>query len=277
MKKLLTFTLVLCFMISFGQINYIGFIKNIPIEFSANIDRERVSAIYVYTAFDEPIILTGSFENGTINLFEKDAKGTKTATLTFLNFNSDSTTIEGTWKDLKTNKDLKITLTKEIDNLGEVIQAISTKDKYFKVVTDFSNVSEIKIYQKKTDKLIQKFDVACNFRGFNNIDVGDFNFDGFADFSVFETSYAGPNTSTLYFLYNPKTKKYYDSGFSGVSLEFDSKLQRIFETNQCCAGASVTTAEYKLVNNAMVLVKERCFKLDEKTQERTERKMSDCK
>ncbi len=96
------------------------------------------------------------------------------------------------------------------------------------------------------------------------------------DFSVFESSYAGPNTSRLYFLYDPKSKSYFESGFTGVSLEFDSKTKRIFERNQCCAGTSVTTAEFKVVKNKMVLIKEHCFKWDEKKQELVERKIKDC-
>ncbi|MBY0487032.1 MAG: hypothetical protein K2P85_07605 [Flavobacteriaceae bacterium] len=122
-------------------------------------------------------------------------------------------------------------------------------------------MTQVRIFQKKTDKLLQKIDVACQFWGLNNISTGDYNFDGITDFSIFESSYAGPNTSSLYFLYNPKTKKYFDSGFLGVSLEFDSKTKRIIERNQCCAGSIVTTATYKVVKNKMILEKEKCYKL----------------
>ncbi len=72
--------------------------------------------------------------------------------------------------------------------------------------------------------------------GLENITVDDYNFDGIQDFSVFETSYAGPNTSSLYFLYDLKSKKFFKSDFNGVSLEFDMKKKEIFELNQCCAG-----------------------------------------
>jgi hypothetical protein len=108
-------------------------------------------------------------------------------------------------------------------------------------------------------------------------DSADFNFDGITDFSIFESSYAGPNTSSLYFLYNPKTKKYFESGFSGTSLQFDEKGKRIIETNQCCAGSSVTTAEYKVIKNKMILEKERCFKWNDKKQALVEQKVSKCR
>lgn len=97
------------------------------------------------------------------------------------------------------------------------------------------------------------------------------------DFSIFESSYAGPNTSSLYFLYNQKTQKYFDSGFTGVSLEFDAKSKRITETNSCCAGSSVVISEYKLVKNKMILTKEKCLKWSEEKQELVERKAINCR
>jgi hypothetical protein len=178
---------------------------------------------------------------------------------------------------LKNEKQLKITLSKKAEIDDGVIQNTSIDDKYFRIVTDYQSVTEIQIFQKKTDKLIQKFNVDCQFMGLYCISTGDFNFDGLTDFSIFESSYAGPNTSSLYFLYNPKTKKYFESSFSGTSLQFDEKRKRIIETNQCCAGASVTTAEYKVINNKMVLEKERCFKWNEKKQALVEQRVSKCR
>ena len=175
------------------------------------------------------------------------------------------------------DQSLRVSLFKKEEKEDGIIQYTSMNDHYFRIVTDFQSVSEIKIFQKKTDKLIQKFDVDCQYRGFYGISTDDFNFDGITDFSIFESSYAGPNTSSLYFLYNPKTKRFIESDFSGTSLEFDAKRKRIIETNQCCAGASVITAEYKVVNNKMVLEKERCFKWSEKKQALVEQKAIECK
>ena len=179
--------------------------------------------------------------------------------MTFEKFNPESDKINGIWEDLKTGKKLIINLSKKADIAEGIIQNNCIDDKYFRIVTDYENVSEIKIFQKKSDKMIQKIDVDCRFMGLNSISIGDFNFDGITDFSIFESSYAGPNTSSLYFLYNPKTKKYFESGFSGTSLEFDQKTKRITETNQCCAGSSVTTAEYKVVKKQNGLRKRTLF------------------
>jgi hypothetical protein len=276
--KLIYFVLIFCSINSFGQINYSGFIDKYPIELLADINTSGNSyGVYVYTAFDNPISLEGNLEKEKLIFFEKDAKGNKSASITFEKFNTESETIEGIWKDLKNEKQLKITLSKKSETEGGIIQNTSINDKYFRIVTDYEGVSEIKIFQKKTDKLIQKFDVDCQFMGLYCISTGDYNFDGLTDFSIFESSYAGPNTSRLYFLYNPKTQKFFESGFSGTSLEFDAKRKRIIETNQCCAGASVTTAEYKVIKNKMILEKERCFKWNEKKQALVEQKVSKCR
>ncbi len=113
--------------------------------------------------------------------------------------------------------------------------------------------------------------------GINSISIGDFNFDGNPDFSLFEQSYAGPNTTSLYFLYDPKTHKYFNSGWEGVSLDFDFVAKKVFERNSCCAGRTQTTATYKVVQNKLILIEEHCYTWDEKTEELVERKMDECK
>jgi hypothetical protein len=264
----------------FGQTSYSGFIDKYPIELVTDIFSDgETRAIYAYSNYDEPILINGELKQSKLSLYEKDSNGKTKATLTFENFDIKSNQLEGTWKELNSNKQLKIILTKNFDiDYGEniewpareIIQPVSLKDKYFKLVISkakdnfYANVTGVKIFEKKTDKLIQQIDLECQLWGLNNISVGNFNFDGLDDFSVFEQSYAGPNTSSLYFLFNPKTGKYFKSSFEGTSLEFDQKTKRIYEHNQCCAGRSHMNAEYKVVNNKMVLVKKTCLEYDEK-------------
>jgi hypothetical protein len=124
----------------------------------------------------------------------------------------------------------------------------------------------MKIYEKKTDVLIQRIDIDNVYRGIYSVSIGDYNFDGLDDFSIFETSYAGPNTSSNYYLFDAKTKKYFLSDITGVSLEFDSKNKTIIERNQCCAGSRILINHYKLKSNKMILFKEECLVWDEKTQ-----------
>lgn len=282
MKQKITFLFLLATTFVSAQISYKGFIDKYPIEFVTDIYSDgQGMAIYAYSNYDTPIVLNAKLNGNTLVFTEKDKNDKETAKLSFKNYNAESNKLNGIWKDLNSGKELKISLMKEFDlnyngeewTEREILQPVSLKGKYFKLViskekdNSYSRVSGVKIMEKKTDKLIQKVDMECQLWGLNNVDIGDYNFDGIEDFSVFESSYAGPNTSRIYFLYNPKTGKYFESSFSGTSLEFDSKTKRIYEHNQCCAGRSVERAEYKVVHNKMVLIKKTCMEYDEKTQD----------
>ncbi len=282
-QTIIILTLFLLTFNVFGQTKYTGFIDKYPIELVTYIYSDGdARAIYTYSNYDEPIVINGELKQSKLTLYEKDNNERNKATLTFSNFDAKSNQLKGTWKELNSDKQYKITLTKVFEiNYGgniewkerEIIQPASLKDKYFKLVISkakdnfHANVTGVRIYEKKTDKLIQKIDLECQLWGLDNINVEDYNFDGITDFSVFEQSYAGPNTSRLYFLYNPKTKKYFESSFTGTSLEFDQKAKRIYEHNQCCAGRSHMNAEYKVVNNKMVLIKQTCLEYDDKAED----------
>ncbi len=284
--------LILCSFCLWGQVSYSGFIDKYPIEMVTDVYSDGdAHAIYTYTRFDDPIIVNGRFKNNVMTLFEKDVKGDTMATLTFNNFRDKSETLNGTWKNLKTGKELSIALKKDFDlddgdsvvyANREIIQPVALKQQYFKLLVSkeqgsfYPRVTGVKILEKKTHKLVQEINLDCQLMGLDNISAGDFNFDGNPDFSVFEASYAGPNTTSLYFLYDPKTSKFFNSGFEGTSLDFDAKAKRIFEHNQCCAGSIHTTSVYKVENNKMVLIEEHCYKWNEKKQDLEEREMKDC-
>lgn len=266
---------------SIAQTSYSGFIDKYPIELVTDTYSDGVvNALYVYTKFDDPIILSGKIKDGSLTLNEKDKAGKITSTLFLKNYNSNPATIEGTWKDLKTGKELKLQLTRNFDLANtsstdwkdrELLQPLALKNRYFKLVLNYTNsevtVTGVRVYEKKTDKILQHFAVNVRLWGLNNISVDDYNFDGKEDFSVFEQSYAGPNTSSIYFLYDAESDGYFESSFSGTSLEFDAKAKRIYETNQCCAGRSIEKTEYKVVNNKMVFVKKTCLEYDEKKED----------
>lgn len=292
MKKIFLAILFLGSLSAFAQVRYSGFIDKYPIEFVSNVSSSSGDGVYAYKKFNIPIYLEAKIENLALVFTEKDSNGKEAATLTFKNVDAKTVLEKGIWKDLKTGKEFEISLTKEFEfkdgnnsewKNEEVLQTAFTKKYYFKLVTEkrkedyYPKVSGIKIYDKKTNLLFQKFDFEGEFRGLNSIRKDDYNFDGNEDFSVFETSYAGPNTSSAYYLFDPKTQKYIESGFAGISLSFDQKTKTISETNQCCAGTIVTEAKYKLKNNQMVLLEEHCYKWDEKKGELVERKMQDCR
>lgn len=271
-----------------GQISYSGFIDKYPIELVTDIYADDARAIYCYKKYNDPVIINGKFKNNTLTLREETSDST---ILVFENFNSRQDTVRGTWKNLKTKQEFKIILYKNFEieegegfewKNKEIIQSVSLKNQYFKLLISknkddyYARVTGIKILDKKTNTLIQQIEMDCQLRGLENVFLGDFNFDGFQDFAVFESSYAGPNTSSLYFLYNPLNKHFFKSNFSGVSLEFDGKSKIISEHNVCCAGSIQTTALYKVVNNKMVLIEQHCYIWDEKKQDVVEHKMKDC-
>ena len=252
---------------------------------------EEAYGLYVYTKHNSPIELRGSWKAGVLKLTEKDSSGKPAATLTVPNFDPDSTTTRGTWKSLVTGRELPLTLNRRYatdrwlatdESPIELLQAEALPSIYFKTVfadhddSNSSGIMSVKLLDKKTGRLVQQVKAYGESMGMNSVSVGDYNFDGLADFSIFESHYASPNTSRLYFLYNPVTKRYVESGFTGTSLEFDAKKKRIYETNSCCAGTSVIKIEYKVVRNKMVLVAQHCYKWDDKRNELVERNPEAC-
>lgn len=284
MKQIFTIlTLFLTTLNLFGQTVYTGYIDKYPIELTTYIFSDGdARAIYAYSNYDTPMIVNGRLEKNKLTLCEKDKNENNKAKLIFKNFDKNNGQINGVWKDLKSNRQLKIKLTKKFElNFGEnieyknreILQPVSLENKYFKLIVSkekgefYPKVTGLKIIEKKTDKLTQKFELDCKLMGLENISIGDYNFDGIIDFSVFERSYAGPNTSSLYFLFDPETGKFFKSSFEGVSLDFDQKKKRIYEHNQCCGGRSHMNAIYKVVNNKMVLIERTCIEYDKKAQE----------
>ena len=284
---LLLFLILTSFTVK-SQSSYSGNLGKYPIKLIMYHYSDGVSlAYYVYDKFDTPIAINGNLKNGELNLFEKDNTGKKSATLTFKNFTENNEIINGKWVSDDKSKTYQISLKKDFDiNYGdniewiskELIQSKSTKEHYFKTIITkekgqfYGRISGVKIFRKKTDRLIQTIELDCQLFGIDNVSIGDYNFDGIEDFSVFESSYAGPNTSSIYILRNTNSEKYQISNFSGTSLDFDNESKLIYEHNQCCAGRSHMNATYKVVNNEMVLIEQKCIEYDEKKEDYIETK-----
>lgn len=266
-----------------SQSSYSGYLGKFPITLVLYHYSDGVSlAYYSYDNYDSPIIINGNLKKGELKLFEKDENGNNSATLVFENFEESNKEIKGEWIKSVDSKTYQITLKKDFDigygdNLEwtnkELLQSKSTKEHYFKTIItkekgDFSaRISGVKIFQKKTDKLIQSIKLDCQLFGMDNISVGDYNFDGIEDFSVFEASHAGPNTSSIYILRNPNSDKYLKSNFSGTSLKFDNDSKLIYEHNQCCAGRSHMNVTYKVVENKMILIEKKCLEYNEEKED----------
>ncbi|WP_206075175.1 XAC2610-related protein [Mangrovimonas spongiae] len=239
-------------------------------------------AYYVYNKYDNPIKVNGSLKEGELKLFEKDKSANTLATLIFKNFKKNDKIIKGKWTNKSNTEGLQILLKKDFDitngdnvewDTKELIQSSSTKNHYFKTIITkevgrfYGRIIGVKIFEKETDRLIQTIDLDCQLFGIDSVRIGDYNFDGIEDFSVFETSYAGPNTSSIYILRDVNSDKYIVSDFKGVSLEFDKDSKLIYEHNQCCAGRSHMNATYKVVNNTMVLVQKKCIEYDSEKED----------
>lgn len=278
--KLKLLILLLFFSISGkSQSSYSGYLGKFPITLVMYHYSDGVSlAYYFYDYYDSPITINGNLKKRELKLFEKNEDGNNSATLIFKNFEEGYKEIKGKWVKSDNSKTYQITLKKDFDigygdNLEwasmELIQSKSTKEHYFKAIITkkkgdfYARISGVKIFQKLTDKLIQTIELDCQLLGVDNVNVGDYNFDGIQDFSVFETSYSGPNTSSIYILRNLNSDKYIKSNFSGSSLEFDYNSKLIYEHNQCCAGRSHMNAKYKVINNKMVLLEKKCLKYDD--------------
>ncbi len=270
MKHLLFLLISFSAFLSFGQIRtYKGFIDKYPIQLiTYTYSDDDIRATYAYDKFDTPIWLTdGKVEKGTLSFKEGDKK------MIFSGFDPKSKTLNGYWVDPKTQKKLKVTLTKEMEfysyddtsfNNTELIQPVSAEDHYFKLLISKKAKEEVrvvgvKVYEKKTDKLIQKLSLDCQFWGLNSISVEDYNFDGILDFSVFEASYAGANTTSIYILRKKNSNQYFISEIHGVSLTFEAETKRVYEHNQCCGGRSQSSYTYKIVNNKLVLIDKECL------------------
>ena len=270
----------------FGQqASYSGVIGDSPVTFVTNIYSDGVgTAVYVYDKYDEPIRLDdGKVVKNKLSFTEKDAKKMTRATLIFDNYNGKAAELKGVWKDTKTGKTLDIKLKKDFETdygssevSGEFIQGDALPDRYFKVAVKGDRAVAVKVFEKKTDLLLQTIDVDTQQRGADGVSVGDFNFDGVQDFSIFESSYAGPNTSSLYYLYDPAQKLFADSGWEGTSFEFDEKKKIVSSTNSCCAGTSITTVTYRVVKNKLVIVTETCMQYDKKKGGLVKRPMKAC-
>jgi hypothetical protein len=237
-----------------------------------------VSAMYVYDRHDTPIALYGRAKDGVVVLHEKDGER-DVATLRFEGFAREHPTLAGTWSPVEGGKSLPISLRRDFDLERyspmfddapvEILQGASTPEHYFKVsfLPDDRDrrpyAAAVSVYRKRTDQWLQTFEVEAQPRGFQGVEVGDFNFDGVPDFSLFQHSHAGPNTSTLYFLKKPATGMYVLSDISGISLEFDAKAKRVHERNQSRAGASVMNATYRVVDDKLVLESRECLEMTE--------------
>ena len=104
-------------------------------------------------------------------------------------------------------------------------------------------------------EVLQEFDglEGMAIRGFESVEIDDFNFDGYLDVYVFGSQYAGANTSGYYFLFNTESQEFdYNSDLSSlISAYFDWSTQTVIETNQ--SGSEILQRFYAYDQNGQLL------------------------
>ncbi len=274
-----------------AQYVYKGAVDKYTVEFVMDPYSDGiVNAVYAYDRFDKPIRISGRQSDTGLLLIERSFESADTTTMHFPGGQVGADSLQGTWYNAKSGRTFPIRLARsfQLDEPGSqsykdyaLLQDAELDSMYLKVLVSRDagqdpRVTGVRLYRKGDDRLLQELRMDGSFLVLGSITTGDFNFDGYKDFSVFEQGYAGPNTSSVYFLYDPGTRKYFRSEIGGVSLEFDPVRRRIIEVNQCCAGTQMQRIEYKLVKNKMVKTASHCFKWNEKSGQLEERPAREC-
>ena len=266
-----------------AQISYSGFLGKMPIKIIIHTGYGRqVSAVYEYEKYDTPIVIDGIQQKSKLELYERNSDHSIGATLRFKNFSEASKNLQGEWLNRDSTKILPITINRDFqvdagtEKRWEIMQRPSLPEHYFRMIVTKNEygdlgVTGVKIFEKKTDRLVQVIDgLDCQYIGLDNLEVADYNFDGVPDFSIFETSYAGANTSSIYILRSPESEKYYISNIRGISLSFDANSKTILEHNEDRGGTGYADTVYKLENSEMKPISKKCFEYNEQKQKHDE-------
>ena len=225
---------------------------------SLSLTKGNYQAAYFYDKFRTPIALHQKQDAGSKMIYVETQSGKPIAEFHLNDRNND---LQGFWLSLKTGKKLEVSLSERNDERG-VIQSASFQNEYVRIKCDESDKT-VNIIDKATDNVRHTIQTGGQCRD-DELDVYDYNFDGNPDFSVFESSYAGPNTSRLYYLYDPKTRDYAPTEeLSLTSLEFDAKSKTITSTNQCCAGSRILVETYRWAGTKLKRTSAICYVLDD--------------
>ncbi len=227
-------------------------------EISMSLDGEY-SGAYFYHKYRTPIALIIKDGSNDNNFIYREMNGDDA--IAEFHLSAVDSGLEGYWVELRTGKKIPVKLS-AIDDPRGAIQIHSFEKQYVRIQCDEEKV--IHIIDKKTDDVQSTLKAEGVCSNHYDLDIGDYNFDGHLDFSVYEYSYAGPNTSRVYFLYNPGAHQYSMSDQLGMtSLSFDPKAKTVTSTNQCCAGSRIAVETYQWQASTLKLVNGVCYVLDD--------------
>jgi hypothetical protein len=164
--------------------------------------------------------------------------------------------------EFRTDEEIDEWLCKIVDetNITDyTLQLVSSKAK-----SDYSDQWVcVQIFEKTTGKFVQEIDLRENYYAMSvsgGFRGDDYNFDGYEDFSIWGGYASYDNGFSYYFLFDPETKTFFESNFDGgTNLQFHSDTKTITSSNRCCAGSQEMYQTYKLVDNKMVLLEQKCL------------------
>ncbi|MDR2081878.1 MAG: hypothetical protein LBP54_08365, partial [Campylobacteraceae bacterium] len=171
--------------------------------------------------------------------------------------------------DLKTNKFVYAGAVEEI-SIQELAQ---TKEHYIGLAYDSEEggaYKEVLIFEKPSNRLIQtiyggeskeEYDLGYSTHCFGAcLSVGDYNFDGIEDFSLFYSYSRFGGEDRTYLLYDLKKRQFFLSELGGHNLIFDNNTKTIRQDimHEVNYGAVEINAVFKVVNNKMQKIKEEC-------------------
>lgn len=271
-----------CFTIDiYAQLVYSGSIGKASLELvvvPSDYDT-TASGVYLYKKYNEPISLTGTHKGKMLTLFETDKNKNKTGQFIFESYDNRTPHVTGIWKNLKTNASFPVELKllsdvkkSAADSSGELLQCESTADFFFKLIVESIDselkVSGIKVFEKKTGRIKQVINCDCRyFESCKSLEVEDYNFDGENDFSIEKDIFASANDSRFYILWDHQDKRFFDTGFEGINLIFDSSTKTVREPISDPVTNTYHISIYVIKKNALVLKEKFCQRYNEKVDD----------
>lgn len=267
-----------------SQLKYSGFVGSFPVEFVVNSlaksESLSVKGVYMYTRYNDPIPLVGTYTAKQLKLYEQDERKKKRANFTFHNYSQENDTVLGMWHNLRTKDSLLVTLHKEYDfldmnnsdsliNSVGLLQVALSKRFFFRIfvkpeqTNSFGNarVPAFAIYEKGSGRLMQRIMSDEReypaFLGVADIDVGDYNFDNITDFSICDILTTKGFTRE-YFLYDPKQKRFFNSGFNLAWPEFLPKKKTIVDWHSNIDSDLIIY--YRIKGNKLEVIKSKYYK-----------------
>ena len=116
------------------------------------------------------------------------------------------------------------------------------------------------VIDTQSGKTLQRLPMNLPFDEYSDTDSSsvfhDINFDGYTDVVLFSNSYAGSNTSSSVWLFNPETRKFeFNPDLSRLTkLTVDPAKKTASTSNSCCAGLSSTSETYRWKGKKLELI-----------------------